>query len=161
MVKRALLSVVLAGCVESASAAEQSLTPYAFDAYLKLGDIQGESQDSKHNLKNMIFAWSFNSDDSADAVLAIDCIGFACHLETVAATRQSGSDSTSVWRLSSAEPSQAHAVVRGTSADDKLTLYFASGGTEDVASASLVYCVPPPGCVQLKGEFCVPICTLR
>ena len=161
MVKHAWVFAVLAGCIDSASTTTQPITPFAASDYLLvIGNHPGESHENTHNLRDMIFAWTFNSDDSADAVLATDCVGFGCHLEAVSATRQSSGDSTSVWRLSSDTP-LAHAVTHGTSTDSELTVNLSSGGSGTIALRALLDCVAPPQCEQTHGVFCVPLCTLR
>jgi hypothetical protein len=164
MVKQALVFVVLAGCIDSASTTTQPITPYAFDAFLRFGDIQGESQEGKHgNLEAAMLSWSFIDDNTGQAGLITNCVGHACQFDVVGATRQSNGDgTTTVWRLDSNVPSLAHAVMHGTSGDDIFKVNLSSAGEEEVALASLLDCHIPPDCGhQTKGLICVPVCTLR
>ena len=132
--------------------------------YLMIFDeIKGESQDKHGNLKDLMVAWNFTGPDSGEGALATNCVGFACQLEIVQATRQSNGDgTTSVWRLSSATPSLDHAVTHGTSADQIFEMNLSSAGAETIALASLLDCETPPDCGHvIKGQICVPLCVLR
>jgi hypothetical protein len=163
MVKVALLFVVLAGCVDSASTTSQPLTPYASDYLMIFDEIKGESTDKSGNLKDVMVAWNFTGPDTGEGALATSCIGFACQLEVVTATRQSNGDgTTSVWRLSSATPSLDHAVIHGTSTDSMFAVNLSSAGAESIALSTLLDCAIPPDCGHvIKGQICVPICALR